>query len=533
MNSALAEKILQNLAALQICEIVFCPGGRNAPFLPAIQKINSLNPGTFKVFSFFEERCAAFFSLGRISESQKPVALFMTSGTAVAECLPAVIEAHYQGLPLLIVSADRPRSFRGSGAPQTIDQVHLFGKYVQSVQDIEHLDETLNLQQWDQSQPFHLNVCFSEPLLATSALEQQVSQAQPANIRVEISPHERKTFFHSLKKRAMKKPLVILGPYCENTEFIQTFLENFKAPIWCESLSMVRPSQNVLAAADLWVKKAFLDGKFHSVLKIGGTPTPRFWRDLDLDLKEVPVISVSHLEFKGLGRSVQHYTGYDHLKYFESDWASTEVQTLLNLDQSQRQKVVQILENYPLSESAQLAKLKKDFAFDFVFLGNSLPIREWDLDGSLSNHKKYWGLRGANGIDGQISSFIGALSAEKTSLGVFGDLTALYDLSGLWPSLNQVNCDKTTLVIVNNSGGQIFNNIFSGTTLGDSETENLKLMMTNNHQLNFSHWAKMWNWNYLYCEDISQLSKLPRRTVVELKPDDLQSKLFWQGYRKI
>jgi 2-succinyl-5-enolpyruvyl-6-hydroxy-3-cyclohexene-1-carboxylate synthase len=107
-----------------------------------------------RLFSFIDERSAAFFALGRMKLHGNPVAVVTTSGTAVAELLPAAIEAFYSGLPLILVSADRPARFRGTGAPQSIEQLGLFGPYAETV-----------LESWSRARPLHLNVEFDEPLL--------------------------------------------------------------------------------------------------------------------------------------------------------------------------------------------------------------------------------------------------------------------------------------------------------------------------------------------------------------------------------
>jgi len=126
-------------------EFCVCAGSRNAPLLVAL--------GT-DVFSFVDERSAAFFAIGRIKLHGSPVAVVTTSGTAAAELLPAAVEAHYAGLPLILITADRPARFRGTGAPQSIEQLGLFGVYAER-----------SLDTWSGARPLHLNVEFDEPLL--------------------------------------------------------------------------------------------------------------------------------------------------------------------------------------------------------------------------------------------------------------------------------------------------------------------------------------------------------------------------------
>ena len=101
-----------------------------------------------------DERSAAFFAIGRIKLHGAPVVVVTTSGTAVAELLPATIEAYYSGLPLVLLTADRPARFRGTGAPQSIEQVEIFGAYAET-----------SLSMWTGMRPLHLNIEFDEPLL--------------------------------------------------------------------------------------------------------------------------------------------------------------------------------------------------------------------------------------------------------------------------------------------------------------------------------------------------------------------------------
>ena len=122
MNTRIIRSTLTALARMGVAEVCVAAGARNAPLITALMESEGV-----KVWSFFEERCAAFFALGRIQVDRQPVAVLTTSGTAAAELLPAVIEAHYQGLPLVLITADRPIRYRGSGAPQAIEQKDLFG----------------------------------------------------------------------------------------------------------------------------------------------------------------------------------------------------------------------------------------------------------------------------------------------------------------------------------------------------------------------------------------------------------------------
>jgi 2-succinyl-5-enolpyruvyl-6-hydroxy-3-cyclohexene-1-carboxylate synthase len=145
-NLAAARALIASVRALGISDFCVCAGSRNAPLLVALADAD--------VYSFVDERSAAFFALGRAKRDGRPVAVVTTSGTAVAELLPAAIEAHYSGLPLVLITADRPARFRGTGAPQSIEQVGIFGVYA-----------VTDLAAWDRRRTLHLNIEFEEPLI--------------------------------------------------------------------------------------------------------------------------------------------------------------------------------------------------------------------------------------------------------------------------------------------------------------------------------------------------------------------------------
>ena len=145
-NVAEARALIARLETLGVRDFVVCGGSRNSPIIAAV--------ADKKTYSFVDERSAAFFALGRIKRDAAPVAVITTSGTAVAELLPATIEAFYSGLPLILLTADRPARYRGTGAPQTIDQIGIFSGYAAN-----------DLATWNREMPLHINVEFDEPLI--------------------------------------------------------------------------------------------------------------------------------------------------------------------------------------------------------------------------------------------------------------------------------------------------------------------------------------------------------------------------------
>ena len=138
MNHELALSILKQLSAQGVKTLAVCAGARNAPFIHILEKSEG-----FEVLSFFDERSAAFFALGRAKREERPVAVLTTSGTAVSELLSAGIEAFYSNVPLVFLTSDRPKRLRGSGAPQTIKQKDIFQNYAEFIYD---LDTSMEIQ---------------------------------------------------------------------------------------------------------------------------------------------------------------------------------------------------------------------------------------------------------------------------------------------------------------------------------------------------------------------------------------------------
>ena len=143
-NLDVARRIIDDVRALGVADFCVCSGSRNAPLIAVISS----------AYSFIDERSAAFFAVGRARRDDRPVAVITTSGTAAAELLPAAIEAYYSGTPLVLITADRPARYRGTGAPQAIEQESIFGIYA-----------ARSAADWNRRMPLHINVEFDEPLL--------------------------------------------------------------------------------------------------------------------------------------------------------------------------------------------------------------------------------------------------------------------------------------------------------------------------------------------------------------------------------
>ena len=148
-NIELARRTIAAIRGLGVTEFCVCAGSRNAPLLAVLGKTEQV-----RIYTFVDERSAAFFALGASKRLGRPACVVTTSGTAVAELLPAAIEAYYSGVPLVLLTADRPARFRGTGAPQSIDQESIFGVH-----------SATRIEEWAGAGALHVNVEFDEPLI--------------------------------------------------------------------------------------------------------------------------------------------------------------------------------------------------------------------------------------------------------------------------------------------------------------------------------------------------------------------------------
>lgn len=517
-NYDLIQQTIQLFREAGVKIAVVCAGARNAALVLELKKTE------FKIFNFFEERSAAFFALGLIKSQNLPVAVITTSGTAVAELLPATIEAYYQGLPLLLVTADRPKSYRRTGAPQAIEQNGLFSCYVENTLDWD-VDTSSFSTAWSFSCPLHLNICFDEPLIDLPSQKLKIEKVLSKDFSA-ASGKASDSRFSNIKKEDLyqfKKPLVIVGQLEEDQILpVGKWLCEQKCPVYAESISQISGVKELkhllVQSTDKLISAFFQKQKYDSVIRIGGVPTLRFWRDLEFEFKSVPVLNISNLSFSGLSRdSISvHISKLKTIKLSNQIFDGSDQK-----EQDLNDFKLKALSQYPNSEPNFVRVFSQSIGPAPIYLGNSLPIREWDQFAIKYPEQFFYANRGANGIDGQISSYLGWSEKYLESYCVIGDLTALYDLAALGLT-RQLKSNKRCIVILNNFGGHIFKRVFNDD------------VFLNTHTTSFNHWAKMWDWDYLLIEDHQQIQQIKenrlQNLIVELRPDNLQSQKFWSTW---
>lgn len=501
-NHELALHIIQEAEKRGVQEFCVCPGARNSALLEVLIQRENL-----KKHFWFEERSGAFFALGRARESKRPVAIVTTSGTAVGELLPAAMEAFYNQAPLLLITADRPRRFRGSGAPQSAEQVGIFSHYTTYFVDVTE-DEICSLDSWDGKGPAHLNVCFEDPKGASNG-----SNGIPEKLSLDQFVE------HS------KFPFVVVGAMRpELRQQVVDFLLSYKSPVYLEGVSGLREDPRlqhlrIKRTEKIWPHAHKVGHPIDGVLRIGGVPTFRLWRDLEDKIGQVAVCTVSETQFSGLsGRKVT--TDFSHSLFKEPEEINPALlpstESWLASDAIYDKRLQKLFLEEPSSESGLIHSLSKIIpGRSHVYLGNSLPIREWDLSADHQERKFHMtASRGVNGIDGQISTFLGLCRQEVDNWAILGDLTTLYDMAGPW-ILRNMQDFNVTIVVVNNGGGQFFSRMFP------------QKEFLHSHELNFKPLADMWGMHYEKWTKIPESISPHRARLIEIVPDAESSKRFW------
>lgn len=499
MNRELAIHVIEELLSAGTLEFLICSGKRNAPF------VNLLSSSSLNYSLWYEERSAAFYALGRARQLQRPVAVITTSGTAAGELLPAMMEAYYTSVPLVAITADRPRRFRGTNAPQTCEQKGIFGVYAPFEFDLAG-DETLSLKEWSGRKPLHINVCFEAP---ESQEEPFLFSGHKPSRFPELPVRDIDLLTQFLNKA--KAPLILVSTLRkEDRGPVKEFLQKLNCPAYFEGVSGLRNDPDL--------KKIYhpLLKQHDAVLRIGGVPTIRIWRDLEEMDRPFNVLSITEHPFSGLAGAPLIHTNIG--KFFEQ-YAASDLGFSQPEQNSYQEALLELIHDEPMAEPSMIYQMSLKFPKDaLVFLGNSLPIRWWDLASTYEEPSfEVQATRGLSGIDGQLSTFFGLCDQNRHNVAILGDLTTLYDLAGPWGA---PDC-PFTLFILNNGGGKIFSRMFANPNF------------QNPHELKFEHFAKLWGLSYQPWYEIPE-HPLPHG-VVEVIPNNDATNRFWkklEGIRK-
>ncbi len=469
INLDWALSLLEGLVGAGLQEVVISPGSRSTPLALAAL----LHPQVHQT-AILDERCAAFTALGMARASGRPVALVATSGSAPGNWLPAVMEADEAGVPLILLSADRPWELQQCGANQTTDQLALFGSHVRAFHALSEAveDEALRGRlrdlgrqvmfqaQWPDPGPVHLNLRFREPLVPAGELP------RPEAVAVELVPkprlHPPPEVVEKLCETFPTGPGVVLAGEGA-TAGVVALAEQLGAPLLADPLSGLRhagtTSPNLVTAYDRFLadpeRVAALRPRW--ILQFGTLPLSANLRQA-LQAWRVP----NHWVVEPRGRWLDPLgLGVELLAMQPDPLCRALEEAGLSREEPQwlyRWRHPEPAEEEGLPPEGELVCRLIEALPDesLLFCGNSLAVRWMDAwSGSSARRIAIRGNRGLSGIDGNLSTFIGMArcwpgSGRKVAL--VGDLTFQHDLGAL---ANTQGLDAV-VVVVNNGGGGIF-----------------------------------------------------------------------------
>jgi 2-succinyl-5-enolpyruvyl-6-hydroxy-3-cyclohexene-1-carboxylate synthase len=477
--------IVAALVAGGVRDVVICPGSRSTPLALALKA----TPG-LRCWVHLDERAGAFFALGAAKARRRAAAILATSGTAVVNFAPAVAEARYGRVPLILLTADRPPELQGVGALQTIDQVELYGRHAKWFAELPLPDDApetevelrstvrraLDVATTAPAGPVQLNVPFREPLLPDGPLSGGLAidvEPDAATRAPRLAPEVVQPLLPRV--RAAARPLIVCGPI-DRTGFaasVTRLASVLRAPVVSDVLSNVRSGPHerggVVGHHDALLRSTWFERlpPPDLVLRFGATPTSKVlgqalesWpaRQLlidDGDGWNVPSgatierTEADPVAFAGAAADAAAGEASGDPEWLAAwrvadDAASAALATW----------IAELTEPFEGAVAGALGDALPDGAV--VLVGNSMPVRDLDtfLPGS-ARPRRFIGNRGASGIDGLIATALGLVAGQTQPVVlVLGDLAFLHDLTSL-AAARRLGLDLT-IVLVDNDGGGIF-----------------------------------------------------------------------------
>lgn len=472
----LLHSMVDELARCGMTDACTAPGSRCAPLLVCLVREPRLT-----CHSHIDERCAGFFALGLAKASGRPVAVACTSGTAAAELAPAVIEAHQAGVPLIVLTADRPPELRDVGAGQTIDQLKLYGGAVKWFCEVGVADAAPARLRWiralacrtywtaleDKPGPVHLNFPLREPLVPPADLDfsrDSIARAdgQPYVI-VQPAPRPRPAAVLGLL--SSRRPVIVAGAGTPDPADVAAFAERTRIPLLADPLSGARQGSAAIAHYDLLLRhQGFPPQRPQLVLRLGELPTSKPLRAWLADLGDVVQIAfdprcewrdpaaVVSMRVRGAPPEPDSAGAGGGELEVEPGWLD-----IWRAADAAAAKAIDACLGEELSEPAAARLLGRRLPPDATLVvASSMPIR--DVESFLPARDpapRVLSNRGANGIDGTVSTAFGVAAAGRGPVTLLiGDVALAHDIGGLLTA-RRLGL-RLTIVLLNNGGGGIF-----------------------------------------------------------------------------
>jgi 2-succinyl-5-enolpyruvyl-6-hydroxy-3-cyclohexene-1-carboxylate synthase len=535
----LLRALCDELARCGMHDACTSPGSRNSPVV-----VSLVREPRIRCWSHIDERCSGFFAVGAAKASGRPVAVTCTSGTAAANLAPAVIEAHHARVPLIVLTADRPAELRDVGAGQAIDQIKLYGDAAKWFAEVELPDASIASLRWirqlacraywtslqGRPGPVHLNLPLREPLVLDGE-----PAPDPLPGRADGSPWVRRNAPSSQWATGMRpappRGVIVAGQLRRDdpaTIAVPRLAQRTGWPVLADPLSGLRSSEHAVATYDLLLRDPAYRARAAPsfVVRVGDLPTSKPLRSWLESLDGVPQLAVdpeatwhdpdavvSEVDAGASGSALEQLIVDQPDSSWTQSWRSADDAVVAALRDGLGDE---------LSEPAVAALLGETLGPEVtLFCAASMPIRDLELylparrplPRVLSN-------RGANGIDGTVSSAFGvAASGSGPVVLLIGDVALAHDIGGLIAA-RRLGLG-VTIVLLNNDGGGIFEFLaISG------ETDAFEQHIATPPGLDFRHAAALYGLGYEQPQTIAELRAALERparseatTIVEVRTD--------------
>ena len=507
-NTDISKLVINLLNKLGVTEACLSPGARNSPIICAFSNTD------FNLHSILDERSSGFYALGLSKIKKSPVLVCCTSGTALANLYPAVIEARMSETPLIIISADRPKEAIGTGENQTINQENLYGDYVKDYMSINCKDytkksvenkitEIVNLslgktegELLSEKGPIHINLHFDEPLLSNN------SKSEFKNIEIKsVNPKDADIKSLTIDK-SMKKTIIVCGQSDleDYSSIINKISNKLGAPILSDISSNIISNNNIISYYDHFINDIEAPDL---IIRFGKKPLSKKLLSLLEKYRDITYL----FRFRTLYNDDTLQSNLiNHVKVEECEYNNSWINTFKNNDILIKDKIKLIDKESKLNEFIFSSQIAKQFPQDSnVFIGNSLIIRAFNsFSKKRFNKVKFYSNRGTSGIDGNIATSLGIASqSNQNNYLVIGDQSFMHDVGSL--QILAETKQKLTIFIVNNYGGSIFNYLPNLKKIDSNSFENYIL---NKHSNDFKSIVKSYGLKYKKISSINDLKDI-------------------------
>ena len=579
MNEYIAA-LVDEFYQLGVRHAVFSPGSRSTTMAMLFTEYEG-----FETYMNIDERSASFMALGIAKAHKEPTVLVCTSGSAVAHYLPAILEAQYSGVPLIVLSADRPYTLLHTGAPQTVDQQKIFGTAVNyyeelSVPQDEHyytyprqVARKAYMKAIDTKKgPVHINIPLFEPLVPE--LDRKHFEAGRSPYKV-FKPNYGDVFSYqnrSLLLAQYKRVLILAGPQIDvdEVESIHSFAENLQAPILADPLSNVRRWHKTDAIddnhefninrsndTDMTQKKQFSDVvistydafladkelwpvlKPDCVIQFGQMVVSKRVQQMMASWDNVEYIEINPTmdSMNPTGKTTIHMQAsidmFTHL-YAVTNESNAYLNRWQSLEVAGKAQLSTAIEEPSCFEGRTIRELQQHIPDNSQLLvANSMTIRDFDYFWfSGESDAVLYGNRGVNGIDGTVSTALGLATNGKSTYLVTGDLSLFHDLNGL--AVAKTHNLNLTIILHNNDGGGIFE------YLPQKGTKHFDYLFSTSQGLDYSGAAKFYGCGYTKITDPDELSSVLAKVstesgvhIIEIPTNREYSRQLHKKYTKV